>query len=112
MSDGLIYIIHFDRPYVHARHYVGWAKHVGRRMQQHESGKGARLLEVCNQAGIKYEVVFTIPGTRSDERRIKRTKEIALVCPLCRPHRLAQKRADQARRRQQISDGARSLGAL
>jgi hypothetical protein len=39
---GTVYLLHFDRPCRHARHYVGWALNVKRRLAEHEAGRGAR----------------------------------------------------------------------
>jgi predicted GIY-YIG superfamily endonuclease len=38
---GIVYLLHFDQPYKHARHYVGWtARNVKRRLAEHEAGRG------------------------------------------------------------------------
>jgi hypothetical protein len=29
---GTVYLLHFSRPYKHARHYTGWAVNVKRRL--------------------------------------------------------------------------------
>jgi len=48
---GTVYLLHFDQPYKHARHYVGWASNVRRRLAEHEAGRGARLLAVVRERG-------------------------------------------------------------
>jgi len=54
---GVVYMLHFDRPYKHARHYVGWtARNVKRRLAEHEAGRGARLLSVVRAAGIGWQL--------------------------------------------------------
>ena len=32
---GTVYLLHFDRPYRHARHYVGWTVDLPGRMSEH-----------------------------------------------------------------------------
>jgi predicted GIY-YIG superfamily endonuclease len=49
---GTVYLLHFDRPYKRARHYLGWASDLDARLAQHTAGHGARLLEVVHDAGI------------------------------------------------------------
>src|ERR1022692_3195850 len=51
-TGGTVYLIHFDRPYKHARHYIGWALDVRRRLTEHAAGRGAHLLAVVKAAGI------------------------------------------------------------
>jgi hypothetical protein len=49
---GVIYLLHFDRPYRHARHYCGWTNDLPARLADHAIGRGARLLEVVAAEGI------------------------------------------------------------
>ncbi len=37
-QPGVIYMLHFDRPYQHAQHYVGWTDDLLDRLDQHASG--------------------------------------------------------------------------
>ncbi len=84
MSAGTVYLLHFDQPYKHARHYVGWtARNVGRRLAEHAAGHGARLLEVVRAAGIGWQLARMWPGGRDRERQIKRQGGHARHCPLC-----------------------------
>src|SRR5262245_26650704 len=71
------YLIHFDRPYQHARHYLGFVdggeEALTARMERHAAGHGSRLLAVIQSAGIGWRLVRTwIGATRSEERRLKR----------------------------------------
>ncbi|SMC99103.1 GIY-YIG nuclease family protein [Kibdelosporangium aridum] len=86
---GTVYLLHFDRPYRHARHYIGWAKDVTSRLALHQTGQGARLLQVVRAAGITWTLARTWKGTRLRERQIKRMGGAARRCPLCgvRPQR-------------------------
>jgi predicted GIY-YIG superfamily endonuclease len=87
---GTVYLLHFSQPYKHARHYIGWAQNVKRRLAEHEAGRGARLLAVVKAAGITWELARMWPGTRARERQIKRQGGAARHCPLCgvRPRHL------------------------
>jgi predicted GIY-YIG superfamily endonuclease len=78
-----VYLLHFDRPYRHARHYVGWTKNVSARLALHDVGQGARLLQVVRDAGITWTLARTWCGTRSRERQIKRMGGASRRCPLC-----------------------------
>ncbi|HLX49510.1 MAG TPA: hypothetical protein VKS82_14370 [Streptosporangiaceae bacterium] len=80
---GTIYLLHFDRPYRHARHYIGWAVNLNARLAAHEQGRGARLLEVVRAAGIGWQLARTWSGDRNRERQIKRQGGASRCCPLC-----------------------------
>jgi hypothetical protein len=90
----MIYILHFDEPYFHARHYVGYCAEgkLEQRLARHRAGQGSRLMWAIELAGIEYTLALTHPGDRHFERRLKKAKNTARFCPLCRathaaPHR-------------------------
>jgi predicted GIY-YIG superfamily endonuclease len=89
VSAGTVYLLHFDRPYRHARHYCGWTADLPNRLAEHAAGTGARLLAVVTSAGIGWRLARTWPGDRHRERRLKRQGGAARRCPLCgiRPRR-------------------------
>jgi len=95
-----VYLLHFNQPYRHARHYLGHAADdstelaevLDARLKQHAAGNGARLLQVITQAGITWQLARTLraepqaeawPGGRDLERRLKRQKNSPRLCPLC-----------------------------
>ncbi len=84
----MIYILHFNSPYRHARHYAGYANDpetLRKRLWLHSNGKShARLMEVIHDAGIRYTLAVVIEGDRTLERRIK-NRGVSRVCPLCNP---------------------------
>jgi predicted GIY-YIG superfamily endonuclease len=80
---GTVYLLHFDRPYKHARHYVGWTLDVKRRLAEHEAGRGARLLAVVHEAGIGWQLARMWSGGPARERQIKAQGGHARQCPLC-----------------------------
>jgi predicted GIY-YIG superfamily endonuclease len=81
---GTVYLLHFDRPYQHARHYLGWTTDLNTRLAEHGSGRGARLLQVVTEAGIGWQLARTWTGvTRRRERQLKRQGGSARRCPAC-----------------------------
>lgn len=81
---GTVYLLHFDRPYKHARHYLGWARNVEARLAHHGGSHGARLMHVVALAGISWQLARTWPdSTRADERRLKQRGGRSRICPIC-----------------------------
>ncbi|MBX7254043.1 MAG: hypothetical protein K1X50_18845 [Candidatus Promineofilum sp.] len=74
-----MYLLHFEQPINPtrpARHYLGYADDLGRRIQQHERG-------------IRFKVVRVWRGDRELERRLKGWKQMPRYCPVCgRNHQL------------------------
>lgn len=86
-GDVTVYLIHFDTPYKHARHYIGWTPNLERRLRQHRQGEGARLLAVIKDAGITWRLARTWEGGRDVERRLKNWHKARQMCPICRMER-------------------------
>jgi predicted GIY-YIG superfamily endonuclease len=80
---GTIYLLHFDRPYQHARHYLGWTDNLEHRLAEHTAGRGARLLAVLRTHGIGWKLARTWTGTRSRERQLKNMGGASRRCPDC-----------------------------
>ena len=81
-----IYLIHFDPPYKHARHYIGFTTNgVENRMIEHREKRGARLTQVAVGAGCQLLLVRTWQGGRNEERLLKNQKNTPRLCPLCNP---------------------------
>lgn len=80
---GVVYLLHFDTPYRHARHYTGWTTNLHTRLTDHANGRGARLLAVITEAGIGWQLARTWIGTRGTERQLKRSGGAARYCPCC-----------------------------
>lgn len=86
-QPGTVYLLHFSRPISEnhtAQHYIGWAYHLGSRIEQHLKGRGARLTQVAKARGISFEIAASWPGDRSYERKLKRRKRASALCPICR----------------------------
>lgn len=80
-----VYLLHFNQPYQHARHYLGYADDITRRLKDHRKGTGARLTQVLKANRISFRLAATWPGAdRHFERRLKNRKNAAKLCPICR----------------------------
>jgi predicted GIY-YIG superfamily endonuclease len=87
-----VYLLHFDVSYKHARHYLGFTYDLGVRLHQHQSGKGARLMEVITAAGIGWHLARTWEhGDRELERTLKHGKNSPRLCPTCVQARVYQR---------------------
>lgn len=80
----MVYLLHFDKPYHHARHYLGSTDNLENRLAEHRGGKGARLMEVIADAHIGFVVARTWLGGRDLERKLKRRHDSPALCPICR----------------------------
>ena len=79
-----VYLIHFDEPYCHARHYLGSTYNLEARLAEHRAGQGARLTQVIRDAGIDFKLARTWEGGRDLERRLKRWHKSPDLCPICK----------------------------
>lgn len=82
----MIYLIHFDEPLHHARHYMGFCEegNLERRIERHTQGRGSKLMRAVVEAGIDFEVVRTWEGgSRTLERKLKNHKNTPRLCPVC-----------------------------
>ena len=79
-----VYLIHFERPYKHAQHYIGYAADIDKRLAKHSSGNGARLIKVIQDHGIEWCVVKIWKDKGRDfERKLKKQKNAWRHCPIC-----------------------------
>jgi predicted GIY-YIG superfamily endonuclease len=84
---GLVYLLHFDEPYKHAKHYLGWTRDLDARLADHRAGSGARLLAVLKREGIGFSLARTwAPADRHRERQIKNQGGLSRSCPTCGVH--------------------------
>jgi predicted GIY-YIG superfamily endonuclease len=79
----MIYILRFERPLGNprnprgmAQYYIGWCEEgkLDRRLAAHRAGRGAVITRAAVREGIRFDVIFTMPGSRKDERRLKNQK--------------------------------------
>lgn len=89
----MVYLIHFDRPFKHARHYLGSTRlTIEERLERHRSGTGAVLLKMLQKEGIGYRVVRiwkagTEKKDRKLEKKLKRQASNVKKCPVCNPEK-------------------------
>lgn len=80
---GTVYLLHFERPYYHARHYVGWTTNLASRMRRHRSGAGSPLVRAVIEEGIEFQLARVWHNvSRRFERRCHATHNVEL-CPIC-----------------------------
>lgn len=91
MNEGTVYLIHLDRPFHHARHYLGWTCDLSHRLVQHRMGTGAKLLRAVTQHGIGWSVVRTWQGGPDLEKAFKTQKNGPRLCPYCQQKRLVKR---------------------
>jgi predicted GIY-YIG superfamily endonuclease len=84
--QGTIYLLHFDQPFKHARHYSGWTERddVQERLAEHASGRGSKLMAAVVAAGITWRLAAVVLGDRYEERRLKNRGGASRRCPICR----------------------------
>jgi hypothetical protein len=61
------YLLHFERPYRHARHYPGWSADLEARLADHRAGRGSPLIRAAAVAGVGFVVARTWRGDRIGE---------------------------------------------
>lgn len=84
-----VYLIHFDTPLKHAKHYLGYSKNnVRERVQKHRTGKGARLMDAVTRQAITWHVSRTWDGDYELESMLKRQHNARDLCPTCRQEKI------------------------
>ena len=86
-----IYLLHFDPPYLHARHYLGIVsargKRVEERVEEHVNGLGSPLVRAAAAAGARIVIARTWTtkqrASRTRERQLKKWKMSPRLCPIC-----------------------------
>ena len=90
-----LYLLHFDRPFKHAKHYLGFARDMDRlhqRVDMHYAatygdGQHHKLMQAVRAAGISFTLARIWPeGSRIDEKRKKQSGH-ARRCPICKEQR-------------------------
>jgi predicted GIY-YIG superfamily endonuclease len=81
----MVYLIHFQRKFHHAQHYLGFVSgDLIQRIERHKAGRGAKLLAAVNNNGINWQVVRVwLNGGRFLERKLKKYKKSRCFCPVC-----------------------------
>lgn len=82
---GFIYLLHFNQPLKHAKHYLGYSENnPEERIELHRQGKSkVRIMEVLFKANISFSVVsIWTDKSRTDERKMKGRGKSS-ICETC-----------------------------
>lgn len=82
-SPHWVYLIHFDRPIFHSRHYLGCTSSLRARLLRHALGNGANLLRVARHRDIEWTVARIWRAGFDVERNLKDLKNMPRYCPMC-----------------------------
>lgn len=81
---GHVYLLHFDVPFGHAKHYTGWASDLDARLDAHAAGQGAKLTHHVRAAGIGWSLARTWAQVDRYFERSQKARGAARHCPICR----------------------------
>jgi len=85
---GTVYLLHFEQPYKHCQHYVGFTeREVTERIGEHWSGNGSALTAAVH-AQAENEMILARTWENVDasiEFIIKSRAESPRLCPICNP---------------------------
>jgi hypothetical protein len=94
-----VYLLHFDHPYKHAGHYLGWGKPVAARVATHRAGRGVPLTRAVVEEGIGMQLARVWPGQHRDfEYHLRRRHNNRHLCPICNPSAYMYPAARRARK--------------
>lgn len=84
-TPGVSYLLHFDKKYKHAQHYLGWTTDLEKRLREHRSGNHERcvLTATIHWHGIGWRLVRLWNGPLSFEKVLKKRKNNPQLCPIC-----------------------------
>lgn len=99
----MVYLIHFSKPFKHARHYIGYSESMEtfkNRLHHHRNNTGSKLLKAVNKAGINWRVIrIWQDKDYLFEQKIKRCGNSSNYCPVCRKRRNAKRRLKNSLRK-------------
>ena len=89
---AIVYLIHFEQPLGNlasprgqARHYLGSTNSLKRRLADHRSGNGSKIMAAVSRDGIQWQLARTwSDGTRALEKQLKARHNARKLCPICR----------------------------
>ena len=64
--NGIVYLLHFDRSYRHARHYIGFTQNLEQRLEEHRAGRGSPLVAAAIADGIDFQLAAIWEGDRHE----------------------------------------------
>lgn len=84
---GYVYVLCFDRPFSHARHYIGCSTDLRGRLRTHARGAGARIVKAAAAVGIGFTLgavgCCNVATLRRLERQAKDWHGAAGFCVRC-----------------------------
>lgn len=81
----MVYLLHFNKKFHHAQHYIGFTDNLNDRIKRHEAGDGAKIIAAIIRNKITFFVARIWPdGDRKFERKLKRFKKAKRFCPACK----------------------------
>jgi predicted GIY-YIG superfamily endonuclease len=86
-----VYLIHFDKPLHHARHYVGFSEDLPGRIHKHRMGQGAAFMRAIAKKQISWHVSRIWDGDRAFERMLKDQHNASHLCQTCIQDRVFEK---------------------
>lgn len=81
----MLYLLHFDPAYRHARHYLGYTDDLPKRFALHIRGNGSPLVKAAVKNGSRITLVRIWAGDGNAERELKRLHSSVILCPMCNP---------------------------
>ena len=82
--NGIVYLLHFDRSYRHARHYIGFTQNLKQRLAEHRAGRAVTRDCRGDRGRDRIPARSCLEGDRHDERRLHWQKNArARLCPIC-----------------------------
>ncbi len=84
IHHGTGYLLCFDLPFGHARHYLGITDNLPQRLWGHAHGQGAKLTGYARKAGISWTLTRTWEDCDRDRERQLKNNRGAKYCPRCK----------------------------
>ena len=80
-----VYVLHFDPPFKHARHYIGYTPRTAEeRLRDHLTGRGSPLVLAAHRAGCTVTIAKVWKsGCRNFERWLKIRADVYKWCKHC-----------------------------
>jgi len=85
-QPGVIYLLHFDQPYKHAKHYTGWTEDLLHRLDRHAAGNGARLSRSSGKPGSASPWSASAKAPARPNAPSRTPEALPGTCPACTPH--------------------------
>ena len=82
---GVIYLLHFEKPLAHAKHYIGYTENLPERLETHRTGRTkVRIMQVLHERDIGFYLARVWRGDRDFERHLKNCRDTTKRCPICK----------------------------